>query len=84
MKSGKQNAKKIRAGAKLVLLGAVALGLSLVAQITPAVMHIAMTYDQQNTLLYTTDSLVVAAFLAAGVGAYLAFTGIADELEAGV
>lgn len=80
----KKNAKKIRAGAKLLLVAAVVLGLAFIAQIIPAVLHVAMTYEQQALYIYITDSMVFAAFVAAGVGAYLAFAGIADELEAGV
>lgn len=83
MKSVHQNAKKIRAGAKLLLMAAVVLGLAFIVQVIPAVLRIAMTYEQQAYLIYVTDSVVFAAFVAAGVGAYLAFAGIADELEAG-
>lgn len=83
MNSVQQNAKKIRAGAKLLLVAAVVLGLSFIAQVIPAVLKIAMTYEQSAYLIEITDAVVFVAFVATGVGAYLAFSGIADELEAG-
>lgn len=84
MKSVQQNTKKIRGGAKLLLAAAVVLGLAFIMQVIPAVLKVAMTYEQSAYLIEITDAAVFVAFVAAGMGAYLAFAGIADELEAGV
>lgn len=81
MKTARQNAARIRGGAKLLLAAAAAAGAALVVQMLGQILQ--LTYSQLQGLVQLIDLTVAASFVAAGVGLWLAFTGIAEELEAG-
>ncbi len=80
MKSAKENARRIRAGAWLLLIAAVATGSAIVMQtIGP---FLSLQYPRTLIEGAIAALLIFVAFLAAGIGAWMVFTGVADELEA--
>ncbi len=80
MKTAKENAQRIRAGGKLMLLVAAAVGVALLAQVAASALHV--SYEQSQYLVAIIDIILFLAFIGGGVGLWLAFSGIADELEA--
>lgn len=81
MRTARENARRIRGGAKLILLAGVGSGLALAAQVLGY--YIGMTYAQSAYLVQVIDIVLFLSFVAAGAGLYLALGGIANEVEDG-
>ncbi len=81
MRSARENARRIRGGGNLVLIGGVTLGLGFLAQVVSA--FVGSTPQQLANTILITDIDIFLSFVCAGLGAYLAFSGLANEVEAG-